>query len=134
MLQIKTPEEKISATSEKVFNFLSNFTANKLSSVIGINNWETFDGGCKFDVQGAVSCKLQLTDKTPFSRVTYEVQTDKNINAIVSFDIIPCGESSILQANLSADVPFFLQPMLKGVANNYIGTAMKYIKTAIENS
>ncbi len=50
------------------------------------------------------------------------------------FDIAPRGAECALQGQLDIDVPFFLQHFVKGAVNNFMGTAMQYLKTAIENS
>jgi hypothetical protein len=35
---------------------------------------------------------------------------------------------------MDADVPFFLQPVIKGLVNQFMGTAMQTLKTVIERS
>ena len=64
----------------------------------------------------------------------YTIQTDKPISAEVAFDIVPAGEGSVLKGHADIQVPFFLQGMVKGAIDKFMGTAMQYLKTAIENS
>ena len=71
----------------------------------------------------------------PYSKVAYKVNTDKKISADVVFTLNTTNDfATDIQAQLTADVPFFLQPMIKGLAEQFLGTAMQYLKTAIEKS
>ena len=75
-----------------------------------------------------------LTEQVPYSRVAYKAETDKPVSAEVAFDIVPAGEGSQLKGHADIQVPFFLQGMVKGAIDKFMGTAMQYLKTAIENS
>ncbi len=85
-------------------------------------------------MQGQVSCQLTITDQVPYSRVAYKADTDKPVSAEVTFDIVPNGDGSILRGAADIQVPFFLKGMVKGAVDKFMGTAMQYLKTAIENS
>ena len=134
MLHINSPEETVSVSPEKVYQVLTHFFERSVEGVPGITNWESMPDGCSFTIQDHVNCRLTLSEQTPFSRVCYRAETDTNMSAAVRFDIAPSGAGSSLQGQLDMDVPFFLQGMVKGVVNNFMGTAMKYLKTVIENS
>lgn len=134
MLKINSNEEMVSATPEKVYQVLTSFFSKPIENIPGVENWETFENGCRFNVQGQVACQLTLSEQVPYSRVTYMAETDKSISAVVSFDITPSGTNSLLQGNADINVPFFLQGMVKGMINKFMDTAMQYLKTAIENS
>lgn len=134
MLHINSSEEIISASSEKVYQVLSSFFERKMDGMPGLTNWESLPNGCRFTVQDHVNCELSISEQVPCSRVCYRAVTDAGMSANVRFDIEPRGAESTLQAQLDMDVPFFLQPMVKGAVNKFMGTAMQYLKTAIENS
>lgn len=134
MLHINSPEETISASPEKVYQVLTHFFERPVQGVPGVTNWESMPDGCRFTIQDHVSCRLYLSEQTPCSRVGFRAETDTNVSANVRFDIAPRGAESALQGQLDIDVPFFLQPFVKGAVNNFMGTAMQYLKTAIENS
>ena len=134
MLHINSPEETVSASPEKVYQVLTHFFERPVEGVPGITNWESMPDGCRFTVQDHVNCRLTLSEQSPCSRVGYRAETDTNMSAAVHFDIAPSGTGSALKGQLDMDVPFFLQPMVKGVVNKFMGTAMQYLKTVIENS
>ena len=134
MLHINSNEETVAASPEKVYQVLTQFMHQDLSRIPGLTNVEPLADGCKFSVQDQISCQLPLTEQVPYSRVAYKAETDKPVSAEVAFDIVPAGEGSQLKGHADIQVPFFLQGMVKGAIDKFMGTAMQYLKTAIENS
>jgi hypothetical protein len=135
MLHINSPEETISASPEKVYQVLTCFFERSPEGIPGLSNWESFPGGCRFTVYDHVTCRLSLVDQQPTSHVVYHAEVESpHITATAAFDIVPKGSESTLQAKMDADVPFFLQGMVKGAVNQFMGMAMQYLKKAIENS
>ena len=134
MLHINSNDETVAASPEKVFQVLTQFMHQDFSQVPGLTNFEPLENGCKFSVQNQISCQLAIPEQVPCSRVVYKAETDKPISAEVTFDIEPAGEGSVLKGHADIQVPFFLQGMVKGAIDKFMGTAMQYLKTAIENS
>ena len=134
MLHINSNEETVAASPEKVYQVLTQFMHQDLSRIPGLTNFEPLSDGCKFSVQDQISCQLTLTEQVPYSRVAYKAETDKPVSAEVALDIVPAGEGSQLKGHADIQVPFFLQGMVKGAIDKFMGTAMQYLKTAIENS
>lgn len=134
MLHINSNEETVAASPEKVYQVLTQFMHQDLSRIPGLNGFEPLENGCRFNVQNQISCQLTLTEQVPCRRVVYKAETDKSISAVAAFDIQPSGEGSLLKGSADIDVPFFLQGMVKVAINKFMGTAMQYLKTAIENS
>ncbi len=135
MLHINSPEETISASPEKVYQALTRFFERPLEGIPGLSNWESLPDGCRFTVYDHVNCRLSLKEQLPCSHVAYDAEVESpHVTATAAFDIVPKGSESSLQAKIEADVPFLLQGMIKGVVNQFMGTAMQYLKKAIENS
>jgi hypothetical protein len=135
MLHINSPEETISASPEKVYQVLSHFHEHPIEGVPGMSNWESLPDGCRFTVYDHITCRLTIMEQQPCSHLTYHAEVETpHITATAGFDIVPAGSGSRLLAKMDADVPFFLQGMIKGVVNQFMGTAMQFLKKAIENS
>lgn len=135
MLHINSPEEAVSASPEKVYQVLSSFFERPVEGVPGLTDWVSEPNGCSFTVQDHVKCHLTLMEKEPCSHVAYRAEVDTpHVSALAKFDIVPSGEGSVLKASMDADVPFFLQGMVKGLVNKFMGTAMQMLKTVIERS
>lgn len=134
MLHINSPEQTISASPEKVYQVLSTFFERQIEGVPGLTDWVSEPDGCQFTVQGHIRCRLKLVEQSPCSHVAYRAEVDTpRVSATASFNIAPHGTESILNAEMDADVPFFLQPMIKGAVNQFMGTAMQYLKKVIES-
>ena len=134
MLHLNTPEERVSASPEKVYAVLTRFFEKQPDELPGVSNWESMPNGCRFTVQDQITCQLTLADQVPNSRVTYRAESDKGISADVAFDIVPAGEESLLKGQLDMNIPFFLQGMVKGLIGKFLDPAMKQLKNVIENS
>ncbi|MDY6347575.1 MAG: hypothetical protein SPL42_03960 [Bacteroidales bacterium] len=135
MLQIDSNIETLSVTDEKAYSVLTGFMGRTLEGVPGITDWKATENGCSFSVQGVANCNVAIAERVPFSKVVYRISTDKGISADVVFTLTPVGAAETeLQGRLSADVPFFLQGMVKGLLEKFTGSAMQYLKKAIENS
>ena len=135
MLHINSPEETISASPEKVYQVLTRFFERQPEGIPGFSDWESFPGGCRFTVYDQVTCRLTLIEQQPNTHVAYQAEVESpHITATAGFDIVPKGAESVLLAKMDADVPFFLQGMVKGAVNKFMDTAMQYLKKAIENS
>lgn len=134
MLHLNSSEETVAASPEKVYQVLTQFFQHQLDGVPGITGFEKMENGCRFNVQDQIQCQLTLAEQVPFSRVVYKAETDKPVSAEVAFDIAPDGAGSTLRGQADIQMPFFLQPMVKGVIDKFMGTAMQYLKTAIERS
>lgn len=134
MLHLNSNAETVAASPEKVYQVLTQFFHQDMSQLPGVSGWETLENGCRFNVQDQIQCQLTLTEQVPNSRVAYKAETDKPVSAEVVFDIEPEGDATRLQGHLDVNVPFFLQGMVKGLIDKFMGTAMHYLKTAIERS
>ena len=135
MLHINSPEETISASPEKVYQVLTHFFERPVEGIPGLSDWESFPDGCRFTVYDNVTCRLSLIEQQPDSHVAYHAEVvSPHVTATAGFNIVPKGQESILQAKIDADVPFFLQGMVKGMVNKFMGTAMQFLKNVIENS
>jgi carbon monoxide dehydrogenase subunit G len=59
---------KIASSSEKVFNFFSNFNNyKKLIPPDKVKNWEADEDYCRFTVEGIGATGLKIIEKTPFT-------------------------------------------------------------------
>ena len=77
---------------------------------------------------------MRLTDAVPYQYVIYHLDTDKSVSANVRFQIESMGSESSLQVEAEADMPFWIQAMLKGPMEQMMGSVMGKLKEVIERS
>lgn len=134
-MKITSNTENFAISSEKIFDTLVNFTKRvQMPDIPQISNWTVTDDSCSFSINGLVTCQVRLTEQVPFSKVGYHVDTDKRISADAVVHIVPDGSNSNVQVEADADVPLFLQVMLKGTLEQALNQALSRIKEMAERS
>lgn len=134
-MKIQSNKETLSIPSDRVFNALLNFTRNQQApSIPQITNWAVTENGCSFTINNMVTCHFKLTDQVPFNKVSYLIDTDKKFSATADFLIDDTGCGSIVQIVAEADIPIFMQAMLKGPIEQALNKSLQKIKEMAERS
>lgn len=138
-MTLNSNTENIAAPATKVYTFLSELFQkaqfSNLSNIPDITNVTASETGCSFTIKNMINCNLQKLDQRPFDYVSYKIDTDKGISALISFHISELGiDASSLQTEAEADVPIFLQAMIKAPLQQAINQAMSRLKETIERS
>jgi hypothetical protein len=69
---IKSVEQEVQHSAEKIFNFLTDFNNFKdLLPADKIENWSSTAESCSFTVSGMINLQLLINEKNPFSKVNY---------------------------------------------------------------
>lgn len=134
-MKIQSNKENISITPDRVFHGLLNFTRNTTApSIPQLSNWVVTDDGCSFTINNMVTCHFRIVEQIPYSKVSYHIDTDKNFSATADVHIDDLGYGSTVQIFVDADVPFFLQPMIKGPIEQALNKALLRIKEMVEKN
>ncbi len=132
-MKISSNREHLNASSEKVYNLFVRFMqAESFPSLPQVTNVEKVENGCRFTVGGMATCTLTLLQQTPYSLVSYRLESDKGISAMASAHIESEGDGCNLQLEMDAEVPFFLQGVFKGMMQNSLDKSMEKIKELAE--
>lgn len=132
-MKIISDKETIAAAPEKVYQILVNFlNINQIPEVPQISNWTKLDDGCSFTIMNMINCSMRLTDHQPFTRVEYTIGTDKGMQATATAHIGEHAGVSSLQIEINAEVPIFMQPMIKGPLTQAINKGLVKIKELAE--
>ncbi|MBR4786701.1 MAG: hypothetical protein IK013_02300 [Bacteroidales bacterium] len=134
-MKLTSHTETIAASAANTYDFLCHLIQTTQAPPIpDITDWHADEQGCSFTVKNMVSCNMRLTDAQPYRLVTYHLNTDKSISATVNFRIESMGTDSTLQVEAEADMPFWIQAMLKGPMEQVMNSVMGKLKEAIERS
>ena len=132
-MKIQSNTETFRNAQEEVYDTLVNFTKRiQVPAVPKISNWSVTDDTCSFTLNGMITCQLRLTEQVPCSKVCYHIDTDKRISADAVVNIAPAGEGSTVQVEAEADVPFFMQALIKGPVEQALNQAISKIKEMAE--
>lgn len=132
-MTINSNKETIAATPEKLYNILINFIQNNQTPIIPqVSNWTKLEDGCSFTIMNMINCSMRLTGQSPYSKVTYAIGTDKNMSANATFNIEDTNGQSELQISFDADVPIFMQMMVKSPLEQSLNKGVLKIKEMAE--
>ncbi|MBO4645517.1 MAG: hypothetical protein J5642_03270 [Bacteroidales bacterium] len=132
-MTIESRVENIQSTDEKVFGLLSD--CRQLGQHIPpqqVQNLQTGDNYCSFDVNGVASFRLELAEALKYSKICYSITNDKGIPMGCRFDINGNGTGCTLQMSVEAGIPIFLAGMVKGPMQKVADTIIGKIKEAAE--
>ena len=98
-----------------------------------VQDWKAEEDYCEFSVAGMVTARVEIAEKVEFSKVVYDIKNDKNLPVKFQIDITEKGvEHSEVGIGIEADVPFFLQGMVKDPLQKVADTIVLKIKELAE--
>ena len=134
-MKIQSNKENLAAPQERVYDTLLRFTQlTQQPPIPQISNWSADGNGCSFTINDMVTCRFLLTEQVPCSKVCYHIDTDKNLSADAVIHIGADGTGSTVQLEAEADVPVFLQPVVKGPVERSVNMVLARIKELAERS
>ncbi len=79
-----------------------------------VQDWKAEEDYCEFSIAGMAKARMEIAEKNEFNKVVYVIKNDKNIGITVTIDIMAKGaDTSDVTFTIDADVPFFLQGMIR---------------------
>ncbi len=134
-MKLTSNTETIAASATKTYDFLCHLIQTTQAPPIpDITDWHADEQGCSFTIKNMITCNMRLADAVPYQYVIYHLDTDKSVSANVHFRIESMGTESTLQVEAEADMPFWIQAMLKGPMEQMMGSVMGKLKEVIERS
>ena len=98
-----------------------------------VQDWKAEEDFCEFSLAGMMKARIEIAEKTEFSKVVYEIKNDKNLPVKFQIDISGNGAvASQVEVGIEADVPFFLQGMVKEPLQKVADTIALKIKELAE--
>lgn len=133
-MRINRKIESVAASAEAVFTKLNDFQqyATKFSG--NIQDWRTTEDGCTFTVNKLATCTLHILEQTPFSKIKYQLDTDKSMSAIADVFITDRGTICDIDIEITANVPIFMEPMIKMMMERNIDSIKSTITNSLEKS
>ena len=122
----------IKANDCSIFHLLCD--CRKLEKILPpqISDWYAEESFCTFTIANLATIKMTRKESLEYSKIVYELSNDKNIPVFFSFDIASQGETCDLMMQIDADIPFFLQGMVKEPMQKVVNMAVEKIKEGVE--
>ncbi|MFA6923628.1 MAG: hypothetical protein WC223_05180 [Bacteroidales bacterium] len=129
MTKIESQKTLINNSSEKIYNFLSDFNNFFKLMPEQVINWKSDENECSFTIKGMVDIKMQIAEKIPYSKIVYKsakgFTLDFNlICEIEKIDETKCNAKLHFEAELSQVLKMMVETPLK----NFVGILIKKLK------
>jgi len=133
MTKIESEKVIINNSSEKVYSFLSDF--NNFSKLMPeqVINWKSTESECSFTIKGMVDIKMNIAEKTPFSKVVFKSAKDFSLDFNLVCTINNVSEKSCeSQLYFEAELSPFIKMMAQTPLENFVNVLVKKLKELSE--
>jgi len=131
-MKLTSENTQINTSNEKIFHLVSNCSNFGKYLPPDVSNFEATTDYFKFDMKNIAKFKIDIIEKTPFSKVVFKASNDKNIPIGLEINIIEQQGFSLAQIELQAEIPFILQSMVKSPLQKFIDILIEKIKLESE--
>ena len=132
-MKINSKNEIIQSPDAKIFAMITDFRKFGEFLPPQVQDWKAEEDYCEFSVSGMITVRVEIAEKTEFSRVVYTIKNDKSIPASFWIDISANSASaSDVSLGMEADIPFFMQGMVKEPMQKMADMILQRIKEKAE--
>ena len=132
-MKINSKSGEIQAQDAKIYAMVTDLRRFGEFLPPQVQDWKAEEDFCEFSVAGMVKARIEIAEKNEFSKVVYEIKNDKNLPVKFRIDISGNGAAaSQVEVGIEADVPFFLQGMVKEPLQKVADTIALKIKELAE--
>ncbi|SRR5574344_421819 len=132
-MKIENRTENIRATDCDVYKMVSDCRSLERMMPEQVKDWRVSEDHCEFTIAGIASVQIDVVEKEEFSTVVYRLSNDKNIPVMMSFLIEGMGGFCNLTVSIDAEVPLFLQSVIKNPLQKVANSIGEKIKSHFEN-
>jgi len=134
-MKITSPITRINFSAPKIFELagnLQNFPHYMSDQVKDIT--ATADS-CSFTVENIAAITLKILEKTPFSKIRFAAENDKNIPLFLTLNINAVSENETdVTADMDIEIPVFLKPLVQKPLERFLETLSQKFKTEVEKT
>lgn len=131
--RIESEKVNILCSTEKVYNFISNF--DHFSDLLPeqVENWQSSGDACSFEVKGLATIGLRITSKTPFSNVSMKGEGKLPFNFTFEVNISEIApQESLVQIVIDSDMNQFIAMMAAKPLQNFVDILVSKLKMELE--
>ena len=131
-MKIDSTRVEIKATAEKTYRLVSNFNNFGRSLPAEVQNWQSTEHNCSFEISGMAKIAIEIIDKKEFESITYNLTANQPVGMTIIGKIEQVGDSCIASLHLDADVPMALSMMMKKPLQNFVNVLVEKVKEVAE--
>lgn len=131
-MHLRCENRQINQSDDNIFLFVSDCSNFGKYLPPDMTQYETTADYCKFSMKNIAEFNIEIIEKKPNQLVVFRASNDKKIPISMSIHIEKSGDLSNLWIELQAEIPFFLQGMVKSPLQKFIDVLADKIKMESE--
>lgn len=133
--RIESQQVIINCQSQKIFDFLTNFDNFTKLLPEQIENWQSTEDSCSFEVKGLATLGLRITEKTPFTKICMIGEGKLPFGfTLETFIRQTDTEQCQVQMVIDADMNPFIAMMAEKPLQNFVDMIVPKLKEEMEKS
>ena len=127
MTRIESQEVAVNKSQEEIYNFISNFNNFNQLMPSSVEDLETTENTCSFNLKGMPTIRLKIGDKTPFTHVSMIAdggQIEFSLNCSLESD----GDNCKAQLFFEAELNMMMKMMLEKPLTNFLNLLADKLK------
>lgn len=132
-MHISSQASAIQAQDAMVYALISNCKNLETMLPPQVENFKADENHCECNVAGMASLRLDIIEKIENRKVVYQISNDKQIPLTCTFAIASQINSCDLTVDIEAEIPLFLQSMLKNPLQRVADALVEKIKNSAES-
>ena len=114
--------------AEQLFNKLSDLNNLKEIMPSSIENFQSDENRCSFKMKGMPVLNLELSEKTPFSKISLSASGSPVSFSLDCF-IMDCGEKCQARLEVNAELNMMMKMMVEKPINNFLSVLSDKMRT-----
>jgi hypothetical protein len=132
MTDFESDKLTINCSSEKIFNFLSDFNNFGKLMPEQISNWKATEDTCSFTIQGMAELSMRISEKNPFSKIVYSSDKVNPFDYNLTILLSDTDNKTLSQVIFSAELSTMLKMMLQRPLQNFVNILNTKLKEQCE--
>jgi len=132
-MNIVSPKNRVKLPAEKLFEMAGNCQNFARYFSGQMKDIEATEESCTFTVENVAKITLRIVEKTPYTRIRYAAENDKNIPFFLTINFSKISENETdVEVGIDIDLPLFLKPVIQKPLQRFIDTLSEKIKNNAE--
>jgi len=133
-MKIESQKIKIQASAERTYAICSNCNDFAAALPGQVSDWKSTENECSFTVPGIAQVRLNIVEKTEFSKIRFQAKADKPVEMELSVYINALEPNCETFIVIDADIPVMFSMMVKTPLQNFANQLIEKIKIKAEEA
>jgi len=133
-MKIESQKAKIQASAERTYAVCSNCNDFAAALPGQVSDWKSTENDCSFTIPGIAQIRLNIVEKTEFSKIRFQAKADKPVEMELSVYINALESGCEASVLIDANIPVMFVMMVKTPLQNFADQLIEKIKIKAEKA